>query len=334
MTATAHPAAPEATAPLGDMVSACRPVALRGLVADWPAVRAAVDSSTALRAYLARFSRTVPVEAFVGPPQIGGRYFYADAMRGFNFDRRPMSFPDAVEAVARAAENLDGPSVYVGSVPTHACLPGFAEENVLPLLPSSVGPRIWLGTASNVSCHYDTLDNIACVVAGQRTFTLYPPEAIGRLYVGPIDNTMAGQPVSLAASAAAGEGPFPDFEAVRGDAVVVTLEPGDALYMPKLWWHRVEATAPFNALVNYWWDATSAGPDAPYASLLLAMIAISERPEGERRAWRAFFDHYVFRSAGHPLRHLPDDQHGLLGPLKLGNYGRIRTRVMQMLRGG
>ncbi|HYJ36297.1 MAG TPA: hypothetical protein VEV64_09085, partial [Rhizomicrobium sp.] len=86
-------------------------------------------------------------------------------------------------------------------------------------------------------------------------------------------------------------------------------------------------------LVNYWWDAFSAGPDAPYTSMLLAMIAISERPLPERRAWKAWFDHYVFREQGHPLAHLPPAQHGLLGPLK-DNYGKIRARIMYLLRGG
>jgi hypothetical protein len=86
-------------------------------------------------------------------------------------------------------------------------------------------------------------------------------------------------------------------------------------------------------LVNYWWDAFPAGPDAPYTSLLLSMIAIAERPLAERQAWRAFFDHYVFRSHGHPLAHLPAEQHGLLGSLK-ENYGKIRARVMHLLRGG
>ncbi len=60
------------------------------------------------------------------------------------------------------------------------------------------------------------------------------------------------------------------------------LEAGDALYLPKLWWHKVESLAPLNGLVNYWWDAFSAGPDAPYTSMLLAMIAIAERPVAER----------------------------------------------------
>jgi hypothetical protein len=154
---------------------------------------------------------------------------------------------------------------------------------------------------------------------------------IGALYPGPIDHTMAGQPVSLAASLP-GDPRFSNFAAIQDQALVAELEPGDALYIPKLWWHRVQSTASFNGLVNYWWDAFAAGPDAPHTAMLLSMITIAERPLAERRAWKALFDHYVFREDGHPLAHLPEAQHGLLGPLKQ-NYGRIRARVMQLLRG-
>ena len=110
------------------------------------------------------------------------------------------------------------------------------------------------------------------------------------------------------------------------------LGPGDALYLPKLWWHQVESVSPFNGLVNYWWDAFSVGPDAPYTALLLSMITMAERPAAERRAWQAFFDHYVFRTKGHPLAHLPPEQHGLLGPLKPDNYSKIRARILHLLR--
>jgi hypothetical protein len=51
-------------------------------------------------------------------------------------------------------------------------------------------------------------------------------------------------------------------------------------------------------------------------------------------AWKAFFDHYVFRSNAHPLAHLPAHRHGVLGPLQPTNYRRIRALVMRMLRGG
>lgn len=322
----------EDAAALDLLAQACEPVVLRGLCSAWPSTSAQAQSADALVTYLAQFDAGLTAEAFIGDPVIGGRYQYAEDLAGFNFSRETMRFGAALKRIAAAAKSPERESVYVGSLPTDAYLPGFADENCLSILPRSVVPRIWLGTTSTVACHYDTSDNIACVVAGRRRFTLYPPDAVADLYVGPIDHTMAGQPVSLAAASALGDPRFPRFEAARARAIVVELGPGDALFLPKLWWHSVEATAPFNTLVNYWWDGFSSGPDMPYTALLLAMITIAERPERERAAWRAFFDHYVFRPAGHPLAHLPERQHGILGPLRAGNYGRIRALVMKLLR--
>ena len=316
---------------LREIAEDCRPVILRGLIAHWPAVKAASRSPQEFRDYVARFDDGGAMEAFFGPPEIAGKYYYGDDLKGFNFERRQMRFLDALDAIVSSPGGEGTESIYIGSIPTENCLPGFSVENALAVLPPTVAPRIWLGHASNVSAHFDTFDNIACVIAGTRRFTLYPPELIGRLYVGPIDNTMAGQPVSLAASSAPDEDRFPLFRGVREQALIAELAPGDALYLPKLWWHQVEATAPFNGLVNYWWDPFAAGPDAPYTAMMLAMIAIAERPPKEREAWKAWFDHYVFRTNGHPLAHLPSEQHGLLGPLK-ENYGRIRVRIMQLLR--
>ena len=317
-----------------EVVEPCRPVVIRALVDHWPVVQAGLDSPQAFRDYLAPFDAGGQMEAFVGPPRIAGKYYYDDELKGFNFERRRTTLAAALDTIVSSLDQPDAPSVYAGSLPVDDFLPGFSVRNAMPLLGPTIGPRIWLGHASNVSSHYDTLDNLACVVAGTRRFTLYSPELIEGLYVGPIDNTMAGQPVSLAASSAPDDTKYPKFAAVRDQAFSAELQPGDALYLPKLWWHQIEATAPFNGLINYWWDAFSAGPDQPYTSLLLAMIAVSERPEPERRAWRALFDHYAFRPHGHPLAHLPEDRHGLLGPLKPDNYGRIRARIMHLLRGG
>jgi len=311
-----------------------QPVVIRGLVADWPVVKAARESPQALRSYLTRFDSGARVEAFFGDPAIQGKYYYNSGLQGFNFERRMLKLRDAVDSILASIEHPGSQSVYVGSLPTADCLPGFAADNPLPVVSSGGGPRVWLGTAANVSSHYDTFDNLACVIAGRRRFTLYAPELIGKLYIGPIDNTMSGPPVSLAASAGPdSEGQFPLFAQIRHEAVTLELEAGDALFLPKLWWHQVESLAAFNGLVNYWWDATASGPDSPYTALLLSMITIAERPAPERQAWQAFFDHYVFRSQGHPLAHLPPQQHGLLGPLK-DNYARIRARIMSLLRGG
>lgn len=311
----------------------CAPRIVRGLGSTWRVVGAARESEAALFAYLRRFDTGQTAQAFVGAPEIAGRYDYGDGPDGFNFARETLTVSDALTRIAAAASAPGLASLYMGSLPAEVHFPGFAEENGPAPLPPTVRPRIWLGNASRVACHYDVYDNLALVVAGRRRFTLYPPDAIGDLYVGPIDHTMAGQPTSLAAGSLPGDPRYPRFEAARDRALIAELEPGDALYIPKLWWHQVEATDPVNMLVNYWWDEFSAGPDAPYTTMMLAMIAIAERPPAERAAWRAFFDHYVFRSDGHPLAHLPEERHGILGPLK-ANYGRIRATVMQILRGG
>src|SRR3546814_13434673 len=81
------------------------------------------------------------------------------------------------------------------------------------------------------------------------------------------------------------------------------LEPGDAIYIPGLLWHDVQAAGPFNVLVNYWWGH----PDlSPFPALIHALVAMRDLPEAERAAWRGWLDHYVFGAeAAHAADHLP-----------------------------
>src|SRR5690606_41388529 len=118
------------------------------------------------------------------------------------------------EAIERIVCNTENRSIYWGSAPTHTYLPGSSKDTVLPILKDNIAPRIWLGHASNVAAHYDTLDNVACVVARRRRFTLYAPELIVDLYVCPIDHNMAGPPVSLAAAAPSDDQRYPSFQAL------------------------------------------------------------------------------------------------------------------------
>ena len=171
-----------------EVVAGCQPVALRGLTADWPVVRAAQQSAGRLKDYLSAFDVGCRVEAFLGNPAICGKYYYAADFKGFNFERRMMKLLDALQMMVESLHRTDTPSIYVGSVPTGDSLPGFAASNPMTLLGQGVSPRIWLGTRSNVSCHHDTFDNLACVIAGRRRFTLFAPQLIGKLYVGPIDH--------------------------------------------------------------------------------------------------------------------------------------------------
>ena len=188
-------------------VPAYRPVVLRGLVRDWPVVAAAARSDRDAATYLAGFDRGAQVDAFVGSPEIDGRFFYRGDMAGFNFERRSGPFRDVLRDIVALAEQQDAPAVYIGSAPIPEVLPGFAAHNPMPLLDETIAvPRIWIGNRSVVSTHFDLSDNIACVVAGRRRFTLFPPEQLPNLYVGPLDHTMAGQPASMVELNA------PDFE--------------------------------------------------------------------------------------------------------------------------
>lgn len=312
------------------VVRAAQPVVIRGLGVGLRAVQAAREAPDAGLDHVLAYDTGGSPEVFLADPAIAGRYFYSEDMAGFNFTRSQMPLAEAFAHIRRHAEDSAAPTAYLGSLVASAYLPGFAEANRLANVPPEVETRLWIGNASRVACHYDAYENLACVIAGQRRFTLYPPGAIGDLYVGPIDHTMAGQPASLAS---ADPERFPRFAAAAARAITVDLEPGDALFLPKLWWHAVEAKGPINVMLNHWWDATAVGPDAPLLSMLFAMIALAERPEDERMAFRAFFDHYVFRTGGHPLAHLPEDQRGILGDLTGARYGQIRAMVLRAMRG-
>ena len=87
-----------------------------------------------------------------------------------------------------------------------------------------------------------------------------PADQFRNLYLGPIDNTPAGRAVSMVDLAAPDLATYPRFADAMASALVADLEPGDALYIPSLWYHHVEASAPFNVLINYWWRDTPRTP--------------------------------------------------------------------------
>ncbi|MEP9400348.1 cupin-like domain-containing protein [Sphingomonas sp. VNH70] len=310
--------------------SAYQPVVLRGLVADWPLVQAGANGARAAADCLARYDRGDPTHVMRGPPEIGGRFFYDDAMRGFNFkvERAPLSTLMA-ELIARA-DDAAPPGLYAGSAPTAQHLPGFAEAHPMPLAHPDVPPRIWVGNRTRVAAHYDVSDNVAVVAMGRRRFTLFPPAATPDLYVGPLDVTIAGQPVSMVDLAAPDLARFPRFAAAMDQAMSVVLEPGDAIFVPTLWWHAVEALDPVNILVNYWYNQPPAG--SPFAALLHAMLSIRDLPAPERAAWAVWFEQYVFRAdAAHSADHLPPHAQGVAGPPSPGREQAMRAYLRRAL---
>ena len=314
-----------------DIRPAGQPVVLRGLAADWPVVRAARDSDEALVAYLKRFSHDRPVNAIVGAPDIGGRFFYAPDMTALNFTRGQSALDPFLDRLLRDRTAERPYAMAVQSIPAPDLLPGFAAENATTLVDRGVVPRLWLGNAIRVATHYDLMENIGIVVAGRRRFTLFPPDQVGNLYMGPFELTPAGTPVSMVDPDAPDLGRYPRFADAMAKAQAATLEPGDALYIPFHWWHAVASLAPVNILCNYWWNPATAGMASPYDALLLALYSLRTLPDDQRAVWRTMFDHLVFQTGGDPVAHLPPAVRGVLGGADRTGFERMRATLLQSL---
>jgi Cupin-like domain len=298
-----------------------RPAVLKGLVGDWPAVREGRKSPRALSDYIRSFDLGRPVQTAVGPPAIKGRLFYRDDMSGFNFERINETFQISIERLLAHMADAEPPALYAGAVSTADGFPGFARENCLTLLDESIVSRIWAGNAVTAPTHFDMSDNIACVVSGHRRFTFFPPDQLPNLYVGPLEFTPAGQPTSMVNLAAPDLQRYPRFKDALAAGEYAELEPGDAVFIPNLWWHNVESLDPFNLLVNYWWYDGQRGTGSPFAALVYGLLSIKDLSADRREAWRSIFDHYVFQKNGEPAAHLAPEHRGMLGKMtpQLGN---------------
>jgi hypothetical protein len=307
-----------------EILPANQPVVLEGLVKEWPAVQAGLRSPQALGDYLRAFDQGRPVAVLEGPPSIRGHFFYRDDMRGMNFERRPSTISATIERLLAQMEDPSPAALYIESTPTMEHLPPFAAANPQPLLPSAVPPRIWVGNTLTVQTHFDLSSNIACVVGGRRRFTLFPPEQVENLYVGPIEFTISGPPISMVSLDSPDLHRFPRFAEAMRHARSAELAPGDAIFIPYGWWHQVRALSPFNVLVNYWWnEARPAG--SPFDCLLHAVLTLRDLPPAQRAVWHTLFEHYVFKAPDEALAHLPREQRGLLGPPSPERANAIRA---------
>jgi hypothetical protein len=310
------------------------PAVFRGLVGRWPVVTAARGSTSELAAHLISLDRGATVRAMVGDPKAGGRFFYRGDLLGFNFRLTEAPFNRFIEMLLQLDSEGALQPIYMGSTATAEILPGFAAANPLePVTRRGGEPRIWIGNGSRIAPHFDESDNVACVVSGTRRFTLFPTEQVENLYVGPIEHTVAGQPTSLVDLAAPDFDRFPKFSEALKHARTAELGPGDAIYIPSLWWHGVEATGPLNVLINYWWTGQPLDSESPLHALGHGLLAISPLPQRKRERWRILFDHYVFQRGGYPAEHIPEPARGILGRSTTELRKFMRQFLVQKLMG-
>ena len=309
-----------------------RPVVLRGAVRSWPAVIEACKSPQALTAYLLGLEQGAAVPLLTAPPDVHGRFFYREDMRGPNFERHRATLAAVLEALLAHLTDPQPPAIYMEAAQLSRCLPSFTRFHRLTLLDEAIEPRIWIGNAVTVQTHYDFYSNLACVVAGRRHFTLFPPEQLPNLYPGPLDVTLAGVPVSMVRLENPDLERFPRFRLALKEAQEAELEAGDALFIPFGWWHRVESRGAFNVLVNYWWN-DAPHPLSPMDGLLHAVFALRHLPPEQRAVWRNLFDYYAFQGSGDPLGHVPREIRGLMGEQGEQALRTVRAMLIRSLGG-
>lgn len=308
-----------------EILPSARPAVFRGLAAHWPAVR---DPDP--RGYLKRLATDRAGDLLVGPPDIEGRFFYDADMAGLNFTRTPSTLTAALDRLAEVATAARPPAIAMQSIPTEEGLPGFADENRIDLPPPPVRPRLWIGNRVAVATHHDAYSNIAVVVAGRRRFTLFPPDQVANLYVGPFEFTPAGTPVSLVDPEAPDLARFPRFAAALDAAETAELGPGDAIYIPHMWWHHVRSLDPLSVLANYWWNEASAPMPglAPIDALVHTLLAMRDLPEEQRSAWAALFSDIAF---GADPDWIPAGRAGIRGHLPVDAADRLRRQLGSLL---
>ena len=324
--------------PFEELFNANQPVILRGLVSDWGLVKAGKVSPDNAMDVLQNHSSGKPVGVYVAPPESNARFFYNDDCSGFNYASQHRELSDIF---AQIRDNKNSPSaeqsyLYMNSLTLDNCFPGLREQNTLafehPLFTDNKPlSKVWVGTQSIAAAHYDVPSNLACCVLGKRRFTLFPPEQIHNLYPGPLEPTPGGQVITMVDLKNPDFERFPRVRQALDAAVVVDLEPGDAVYYPSMWWHQVEALSPFNIMINFWWLDAPAHMGNPMDIVMHAMMGLRDRPQSEKQAWREVFDYYVFGSPETPREHLPPSAQGALADLDDNMARRLRALVKNKL---
>ena len=323
-----------AALPLADLVDAGEPVVLRGIASGWPLVQAGLGGVHDAMVYLCSVDAGAPIQYSFGGPEIAGRPFYSADFTRLNFEVRRGLLAQVLEEIATTLHAPRPPTYYVASLPIErALLPAFAQANDAGLAKQGIDATasIWIGNRVTASCHFDTPDNLACCAVGQREFTLFPPAQIDNLYPGPLDPTPGGQVVSVVDFERPDFDRHPRFREALAHARSAVLGPGDAIFIPSMWWHHVRSLEPFNVLVNYWWRSSPAWLGSALAALHHAMWAVRDLPAREKQAWEGLFRYYAFGPGERAGQHLPDAARGDLAPFDEQRARRMRAMLLGRL---
>lgn len=324
------------TIPFEELFSKDQPVILKGLVKEWPLVKAGQQSANNVMTQLEQHYSQRPILVYKGKPEINARFAYNETCTGFNFDSEKSTVPEIFSTIRSQLDQSEHDYLYVNSLRFDEGFPELAQTHQLAFEHAEFKhnqpvAKIWLGTESVAAAHFDQPRNIACCVLGKRRFTLFPPDQVQNLYPGPLTPTPGGQVVTVADLRNPDFSRFPRLKTAFENAYVADLEPGDGLYYPNMWWHEVQAFDRFNVMVNFWWMTAAPYLGNPMDILMHGMMSIRDRSEQEKQAWKSLFDYYVFGDPEQVRAHLPAQSHGVFAHIDDDMARRLRAMIRNNL---
>lgn len=110
---------------------------------------------------------------------------------------------------------------------------------------------LWVGSAdTRSSFHFDLTDNMNVQVYGRKRFTLVSPELSAHVYpfrFNVAKSRVDPEDIDLEA--------FPNFS--KAIVMQAVLEPGDVIFIPRLWWHNVRSLEPAISLNHFYGEKSS-----------------------------------------------------------------------------
>lgn len=302
-----------------DIFPNAEPAILRQVGCDIEPVQLAKRSTHEFADYLKETVGGKIVEVLASQPGAGPTFFFDGSVSRLNFQRGRMPFANFIDTILGPQSNER--MFYLESTAIADLSPSLARALHLPIVSDQIPPRVWMGNHTGTQTHFDVKQNIAYVVSGKRRFTLFPPSQTPNLYMAPFESSPSNAPISMVQIEDPDFEKFPRFREAQEHAFVAELEPGDAIFIPYMWWHHVKARGELNILVNYWWNEHE-GLGSPLDAMLHSILAVRDLPEPMRDAWQTMFETFVFKVHGEPMEHVEPSKRGGLG--EIGEQGRVQ----------
>ncbi|XP_005675088.2 PREDICTED: HSPB1-associated protein 1 isoform X1 [Capra hircus] len=145
---------------------------------------------------------------------------------------------------------------------------------------------LWIGSlGAHTPCHLDTYGcNLVFQVQGRKRWHLFPPEDTPFLYPTriPYEESSVFSKINVVNPDLKR---FPQFQKARRH--MVTLSPGQVLFVPRHWWHYVESIDPVTVSINSWIELEEdhqARVEEAITRMLVCALKTAENPHNTR-AW-------------------------------------------------